>query len=90
MEKRVEIKVTGSVQGVFFRTGVKVEAERFGLTGWARNEPDGSVRIMAEGEEENLQKLVEWCRKGTEYSHVDKVEVEWGEAKGEFYIFEVR
>lgn len=78
--KRAEIKVVGSVQGVFFRAGVKAEAERLGLSGWARNEPDGTVnphtkralrfariffcarygvgvKIMAEGEEESLQKI---------------------------------
>ena len=65
MNKRAEIVITGHVQGVLFRHGARKMAEGLGVTGWARNEPDGSVRIMAEGQEDTLQKFVEWCRKGT-------------------------
>lgn len=88
--KRIEIVAIGQVQGVFFRQGVKEVADELGITGWANNEEDGSVKIVAEGEEEGLQKLVEWCRKGTEWARVEKVEVEWGEAKGEFKNFEIQ
>lgn len=80
-EKRIEMKITGFVQGVFLRQGVKAEAERLGLTGWVRNEPDGSVRVVAEGSDEDLQKFAEWCRKGTEFARVEKVEIEWREAR---------
>ena len=89
MEKRVQINVIGQVQGVFFRQGVKAEAERLGLTGWVRNEPDGSVRIVAEGEEENLQKLIAWVKVGTEFAKVEKVDVQWQEAKGMFTAFDI-
>lgn len=88
--KRVEIKVIGQVQGVFFRQGVKAEADRLGITGWVQNEPDGSVRIVAEGEEEKLQKLVDWARVGTEWAKVEKVDVKWEEAAGEFKDFRVK
>lgn len=87
--KRVEIRVSGQVQGVFLRQSVKEEAGRLGLGGWVRNEDDGSVKIVAEGEEGQLQKLAEWCRKGTEWAKVENVEVEWGEARGEFNGFRV-
>jgi len=87
---RVAIQISGRVQGVFFRYGAKAEAERLDLRGWARNEPDGSVTIVAEGEKDNLQKLIAWCKKGTEYSKVEKVDVEWQEANGEFDGFEIR
>lgn len=90
MKKRVEIKVLGTVQGVFFRQETKDTAEKLGLTGWTRNEPDGSVKIVAEGEEQNLQKLVEWCKRGTSWARVEKLEVGWGETKEEFQQFEVR
>lgn len=89
MKKRVEIKVSGLVQGVFFRRGAKAEAERRGLTGFARNEPDGSVRIVVEGEEGDLRKLVEWARVGTEFARVEKVEVEWQDTRNEFDGFEI-
>ena len=73
--KRVEIIITGSVQGVLFRPGTKAEALRLGLVGWVKNELDGSVRIVAEGPEENLQKLVDWCRKGTKWEKIEDVKV---------------
>lgn len=88
--RRVELHVLGQVQGVFFRQSVKQKAEEFGLTGWVRNENDGSVQIVAEGAEESLQKLVEWTRLGTEWAKVERVDVEWGEAKGEFKSFGIR
>jgi len=89
-KRRVEIKITGYVQGVFFRYGAKAEAERLGLTGFAKNEPDGSVTVVAEGEENNLQKLAEWCKNGTKYSRVEQVEARWREAEGGFSNFEIR
>ena len=88
--KRVEIRVTGRVQGVFFRQGTKAEAERLGITGWTRNEPNESVFILAEGEEHKLQKLIEWVKVGTEWTQVEKVDIQWQEATGEFAEFTVR
>lgn len=88
--KRIEVKVYGGVQGVFFRQGVKDMAEELGLTGWVSNELDGSVKIVAEGEEENLQKLVDWCKKGTNWSKVEDIKFEWQEASGEFSSFAIR
>jgi len=90
MQRRVEIQVIGLVQEVFFRHGVKAEAERLELVGWVRNEPDGSVRAAAEGEEDKLQELIEWCKKGAEWSRVENVEVDWKEAAGEFKGFAIR
>lgn len=84
------MKIYGLIQGVAFRHGVEDLACTLGLTGWVRNKPDGSVKIVAEGEEEKLQKLMEWCRKGTELSRIDEVQVEWGEARGEFEGFEIK
>jgi len=77
------------VQGVFFREGVRAEAERLGLTGWVRNKEDGSVKVAAEGEEEELQKLIAWCRKGTTGANVTDVLAEWQEARGEFKDFRI-
>ena len=90
MRRRAEIVVNGQVQGVFFRASAKEEAEKLGLVGWAKNEPDGSVKIVAEGEEEGLKKLVEWVKLGTKFSRIDKVEVEWGEAESGFLGFEIK
>lgn len=75
------IRVTGKVQGVFFRKYTKEQADKLGLKGIVRNEPDGSVYIEAEGTKEQLDDMVEWCYKGSPSSRVDKVEPHAGELK---------
>lgn len=90
MRKRLSLFIGGRVQGVFFRHGARNRAKEIALVGWVRNESDGSVRIIAEGDEENLNRLVEWCKQGTEWSEVRRLEVKWSEATGEFTSFEVR
>jgi acylphosphatase len=67
------IRVTGKVQGVFYRASARDEAERLGLSGFVRNEPDGSVYAEAEGEKETLDRFVEWCRRGPPHARVDMV-----------------
>lgn len=71
----VDVRVTGTVQGVFFRDGCRREAERLGVSGWARNEPDGSVAVHAEGERDAVDSLVDWCRTGSPKAEVDAVDV---------------
>jgi acylphosphatase len=61
---RLRIVVRGRVQGVGFRYSAVGEARRLGLTGWARNAPDGSVEILAEGAPAAVRALVVWCRQG--------------------------
>lgn len=87
---QVEIKITGQVQGVFFRQETKNIAESLGLSGFVQNEPNASVLIVAEGKEANLQKLIEWAKVGTKSSSVESVSVEWGGNTGEFLQFEIR
>lgn len=89
MPKRAQIKVFGRVQGVFFRHSARIHAERLGLTGWARNEDDSSVTIVAEGDTQALGDFVEWCRKGPPLAGVEDVKVEQQEATGEFKRFEI-
>ena len=91
MEKRVGLKIYGRVQGVFFRDSSQRKAEELNLSGWVRNELDGTVQIVAEGEEKDLEELIEWCRAGgTEYAKVDKVDIEWLEPSGQFNNFIVK
>ncbi len=80
--KHFSIRVTGSVQGVFFRASTRKEAQRLGLVGWVRNEPDGSVRIEAEGDGDALDELVTWCQHGPDQARVVDVVVKVGEVKG--------
>ncbi len=79
--KHFSIRVTGKVQGVFFRASTRNEAQRLGLHGWVRNEPDGSVRIEAEGNEGALDQLVAWCHHGPTQARVTEVIVQAGEVE---------
>ncbi|MDI6602534.1 MAG: acylphosphatase [Patescibacteria group bacterium] len=87
---RVHIFVSGLVQGVFFRSETRARAEELGLFGWVRNLENGKVEILAEGEKEKLEKLVEWTKKGPASARVNGLDVEWQEYKGEFSQFEIR
>lgn len=89
MVKLVKIRIFGQVQGIGFRYSVARKAEEWGIKGFVRNEPDRSVYIEAEGEQEILEKLVNWCWEGTEMAKVDKVEIEEGDMKN-FENFRVK
>ncbi len=86
---RIRIKVRGEVQGVLYRSGTAQVARKLGLTGSVKNTPDGSVEIVAEGEKDSLEKLIEWCREGPSYAKVEDMEVSWEEPTGEFSTFDV-
>ena len=60
----VDVVVTGRVQGVFYRASMRARAERLGVTGWVRNEPDGSVHAHLEGDPDDVDALVDWCARG--------------------------
>jgi acylphosphatase len=66
-------RVSGKVQGVFFRASARNEALRLGLHGHARNLSDGSVEVIAEGSDAALQELEQWLRKGPPAARVDDV-----------------
>lgn len=68
--------VTGRVQGVWFRASTQDQAKELGLTGWARNLPDGSVEVIASGDRQTLQKLHEWLHKGPDLAQVKEVTFE--------------
>jgi acylphosphatase len=71
----VTVKVTGRVQGVAFRWYAVQEAERLGVTGWVRNEPDESVAAHLEGDDDAVDAMVEWCRHGPAHASVRDVAV---------------
>jgi acylphosphatase len=76
-KKRVQLIIHGKVQGVFFRASTKDKANELRLTGFVRNRGDGTVEVVAEGGRDQLQKLVDWCRKGPQLSHVNDVQLDW-------------
>lgn len=71
----VDVRVTGRVQGVSFRMYAEREALRLGVTGWVRNEPDGSVAGHFEGDPIAVNALVAWCGAGPAFAEVDDVDV---------------
>jgi acylphosphatase len=73
--RRVRLEITGIVQGVFFRESARREATRLGLTGFVRNEPDGSVTAEAEGDSTHLDGFVEWCGRGPPFAEVERIRI---------------
>jgi acylphosphatase len=86
---RTTVIVKGLVQGVNFRFHTQQTAERLGVTGWVMNLPDGSVSGCFEGDEENVTALVDWCRRGPDWSRVDDIIVQREEWQGEFAGFRI-
>jgi len=84
------IIVHGYVQGVFFRYNTKKQAISLGLKGYARNMPDGTVEIVAEGPEDKLNQLIRFCENSPGASNVSKVDVKFEKAKNEFESFVVK
>jgi len=87
---RLHTIVQGRVQGVGFRAFVEQSAEALELKGWVRNRWDGSVEVTAEGERQDLEKLLATLRRGPRASDVVEVRFEWQPASGEFTFFSVR
>jgi acylphosphatase len=79
--KHFNIRVSGKVQGVFFRASTKEQAEFFGLKGFVRNEANGDVYIEIEGAEDGVQEFLKWCAQGPSRARVDNVSVEQSEPK---------
>jgi Acylphosphatases len=90
MNTKAHVLVSGKVQGVFFRSNTKDMAEELGLSGWVRNLTDGRVEAVFEGEKEDVDKMMDWCRKGPKGARVTGVEVFMEEYKGEFTGFLLR
>lgn len=83
MTRHYDIRVSGRVQGVWYRAGAQHKAQELGLTGFARNESDGTVYMEVEGPEENLQKFVKWCGQGPIAAKVENTD--WSEGSWQGY-----
>jgi acylphosphatase len=86
---RRRVKAHGRVQGVFFRDSTRREAERAGVAGWVRNCADGTVEAVFEGDEDVVERMVQWVREGPGHADVDRVDVDEEEPEG-LSGFEVR
>ena len=87
---RARVVVSGRVQGVFFRASTQDAALEIGVNGWVRNLPDGRVEALFEGEREKVEKVIQWCGQGPQFSSVTNVEVSWEEYKGDLQDFIIR
>jgi acylphosphatase len=68
---------------VFFRAEARKRARSLGVGGWVRNNPDGAVEAVFEGEDERVESMVEWCRRGPSGARVEDVETSWSPPEGE-------
>lgn len=75
MHIQYEIIISGRVQGVGFRAAARKQARFLQLKGWVENLPDGSVRLVLSGDPENCTSFINWCREGSAYSWVEKVDL---------------
>ena len=76
---QVHIHIYGRVQGVFFRSSAKDMAGKLDLVGWVRNNPDGSVEVLAYGPKGRLEEFIKWCKVGPPGAFVEKIDTDWSE-----------
>ncbi len=81
--------ISGTVQGVGFRQFIKHFADRLRIRGWVRNTREGTVEAAFSGEKEQIEKLIEICKKGPMLSRVENIAVDWKETTENFSNFEI-
>ena len=86
---RAHIYVSGRVQGVFFRSLIRREALRLGITGWVRNLDDGRVEALFEGDSKQVDEIIKFCQKGPPSAIVKRVEVFWDDYIGNIDDFRI-
>lgn len=87
--KRIHLIISGDVQGVWFRHNTNIVGNKLGLRGFVRNLPNGNVEVVAEGDENKLEELIEFCKRGPIGAHVDNVDIKYEESNGEFDTFSI-
>jgi acylphosphatase len=73
--RRVRLTIRGQVQGVSYRANATDAARRLGVSGWVRNQPDGSVLLEAQGPADQVALMIDWCNDGPPHARVDDVKV---------------
>ena len=87
---RRRLLISGRVQGVFFRDSARTMAIPLGVTGFVRNLPDGRVEVVVEGEEEPVESLIRWCRRGPDSARVDHLKILEEPVSGLFETFTIQ
>jgi acylphosphatase len=88
--KRVHLLISGIVQGVYFRQGMMEAAEKNNVLGWVRNLPDNRVESILEGNDSNVDAVIEWARFGPAGAVVDELKITEEKYIGEFSEFLIR
>lgn len=88
--KRAEIHISGFVQGVGYRYFAQRHAEELGLHGYVRNQPEGSVIVVVEGDETDIHELFAALKIGPSHCHVNDIKILFSDFIGEFNKFEAR
>ena len=88
--EHAHVRVSGQVQGVFFRDSTRQKAEELGLAGWVKNLPDGQVEAVFEGPSQVVREMVRWCEEGPQHASVENVDTDFESAGGDLEGFEVR
>ncbi len=90
MLKRVVLKISGQVQGVLYRVSAQENAIKLNLTGFVKNEGDGTVGIIAEGEKNDLKLFIKWCYEGSAGAKVLNIKEKWEKYRGDFDSFNIK
>lgn len=90
MKQRLNVIVSGIVQGVNYRRFTQMQARQLGVCGWVRNLADGRVEGCFEGEATAVAALVEWCRSGPPSGRVDDLTMQTEPYTGEFTDFTIK
>lgn len=87
--RRAHVIVKGDVHNVGFRSMTRHRARKLKVGGWVRNNPEGTVEAVFEGEDDTVNDMIEWCKKGPPTSYVENVEVVEEKFAGEFKTFKI-
>ena len=88
-QSRAHLIISGRVQGVCFRIETARAARPLNVRGWVRNLPDGSVEALFEGEKADVERAIQWCRKGPPRARVDQVQVHDEPYRGDLKAFDI-
>lgn len=90
MQKRLELIISGKVQGIFFRKFIKEKADLLDLKGYVQNEPNGTLKAIAEGEENKLKELVIHAKTGPKLAQITDIKISWSNPTNEFKQFDIK
>ena len=86
---QVHLIISGKVQGVFYRASCQKIAIQYDLKGWVKNLSTGQVEVLAQGKKEEIEKFINWCKKGPPHAIVNDLEIKWQPLNHDYNTFEI-